>query len=136
MTQRISIEKDPAAFLKAYVDFANSERQVIWGRNSAMLVANSFMLTALGVSQFRTIQLAIASAGMVVCTLWFAMTLRGWHHYYQLHQNIKDISDISFEHVEPRRRYVYDLIFICTALLILLFFIIHAIAWWQIRTSS
>jgi hypothetical protein len=96
-----------------------------------MLVANSVMMFAIGAARFEPVQLAIALAGMAVCLLWFIMTVAGWHYFYEFHNGISKIAgNSSFPFIG--RRYVGDVIFICTGILILIFFTVHAIAAWQI----
>ena len=110
---------------KADVDLANMSTQVVWARNSAMLVANSFIFVALGAAQVRQrIQLVIAVAGMLVCVLWLFMTLQGWGSYhYKMHDRISAVvPDYPFG-----RKYLRDLIFDCNIALIGIFLSVYVI---------
>jgi hypothetical protein len=63
---------------KAYVDLANSERQAIWARNASMLVANSFMLSAIANLHPAWLRDWFAVAGLILCVAWYFMMKRGW----------------------------------------------------------
>ena len=41
---------DEIAVLQAYIDLINSERETIWARHNALLVANSLIIGALAIS--------------------------------------------------------------------------------------
>lgn len=41
---------DKATLFQAYVDLVNSERETIWARHDALLVANSLIVGALAIS--------------------------------------------------------------------------------------
>ena len=41
---------DEIAVLQAYIDLINSEREAIWARHNALLVANSLIIGALAIS--------------------------------------------------------------------------------------
>jgi hypothetical protein len=41
---------DKAALFQAYVDLINSERETIWARHNALLVANSLIVGAIAIS--------------------------------------------------------------------------------------
>jgi hypothetical protein len=41
---------DEVAVFQAYVDLINSERETIWARHNALLVANSLIIGALAIS--------------------------------------------------------------------------------------
>jgi hypothetical protein len=44
---------DKAALFQAYVDLINSERETIWARHNALLVANSLIVGAIAISLDR-----------------------------------------------------------------------------------
>jgi hypothetical protein len=62
---------------KAYVDLANSERQAIWARNASMLVANSFMLSAIANLHPAWLRDWFAVAGLILCVAWYFLMKRG-----------------------------------------------------------
>jgi hypothetical protein len=123
---------DPVLF-QADIDLANMSTEVIWLRNSAMLAAHSLMIVALGLAPLERLQLTIAVAGMAICLLWLVMTVAGWRYYYQMHERITAVEP---SYVFVTTRWGGDVIFICNALLILVFFIIYAIGTWQIARGS
>lgn len=47
---RTSRSLDKATLFQAYVDLINSERETIWARHNALLVANSLIVGALALS--------------------------------------------------------------------------------------
>jgi hypothetical protein len=74
---------DKATLFQAYVDLINSERETIWARHNALLVANSLIVgalaispTALATSQWAAI--ALIAAGLLISTAWFLITIQGW----------------------------------------------------------
>lgn len=67
---------DKATLFQAYVDLVNSERETIWARHNALLVANSLIVGALAVSPaaFWTSKwapIAMLGAGMLISIAWF-----------------------------------------------------------------
>jgi hypothetical protein len=74
---------DRATLFQAYVDLINSERETIWARHNALLVANSLIVGALaltpsapGTSRWETT--ALLGAGLLISAAWFLITLHGW----------------------------------------------------------
>jgi hypothetical protein len=74
---------DKATLFQAYVDLINSERETIWARHNALLVANSLIVGALaltpsafGTSRWQTI--ALIGAGLLISTVWLLITVYGW----------------------------------------------------------
>jgi|SRR5215208_4000875 len=62
---------DAMASLKLSVDLVNSERQVVWSRTAAMLVANSFIINALGgLPESMILHTVIALSGILLCFIW------------------------------------------------------------------
>jgi hypothetical protein len=73
---------DEIAVLQAYVDLINSEREAIWARHNALLVANS-LIGALAISptalwENKWAALGMISAGAIISAAWLGITLRGW----------------------------------------------------------
>lgn len=67
---------DALAIFQAYVDLINSERETIWARHNALLVANSLIVGALAISPtaFWTSKWAapaLLGAGLLVSIAWF-----------------------------------------------------------------
>jgi hypothetical protein len=74
---------DKATLFQAYVDLVNSERETIWARHNALLVANSLIVGALAISPaaFWTSKwapLAMLGAGLLISIAWFLITMFGW----------------------------------------------------------
>lgn len=74
---------DEIAVLQAYVDLINSERETIWARHNALLLANSLIVGALAISptalwQNKWAALGMIGAGLVISAAWLGITLEGW----------------------------------------------------------
>jgi hypothetical protein len=74
---------DKATLFQAYVDLVNSERETIWARHNALLVANSLIVGALAISPtaFWTSKwapVAMLGAGLLISIAWFLITTYGW----------------------------------------------------------
>jgi hypothetical protein len=74
---------DEIAILQAYVDLINSEREAIWARHNALLVANSLIIGALAMSpaalwENKWAALGMISAGAIISAAWLGITLQGW----------------------------------------------------------
>jgi hypothetical protein len=74
---------DEIAVFQAYVDLINSERETIWARHNALLVANSLIVGALAVSPEslwanKWAAVAMLGAGLLISSAWFAITILGW----------------------------------------------------------
>jgi hypothetical protein len=74
---------DEIAVLQAYIDLINSERETIWARHNALLVANSLIIGALAISptalwQNKWAALAMIGAGLLISAAWLGITLEGW----------------------------------------------------------
>ena len=59
---------DEIAVFQAYVDLINSERETLWARHNALLVANSLIIGAL----------AMIGAGLVVSATWAGLSILAW----------------------------------------------------------
>jgi hypothetical protein len=74
---------DKATLFQAYVDLINSERETIWARHNALLVANSLIVGALALSPTafatnRWAAIALIGAGLLISIAWFLITVHGW----------------------------------------------------------
>lgn len=74
---------DEIAVFQAYVDLINSERETIWARHNALLVANSLIVGALAISPQslwgnKWAAVAMLGAGFLISGAWFAITILGW----------------------------------------------------------
>lgn len=126
------MEPDPRSTLKHYVDLTNSERQAIWARNASMLVANSFIISALrsDMAGNNSLNIAFSGAGVVICALWAVMIWQGWGHLYFYMDRAKalplDAADIPFDPTAVGR--FNDTIFWCTVLLIGVFTVMYLLS--------
>ena len=71
------------AVFQAYIDLINSERETIWARHNALLVANSLIIGALAISptalwQNKWAALAMIGAGLLISAAWLGITVEGW----------------------------------------------------------
>jgi hypothetical protein len=78
-----SVPIDAGAVFQAYVDLINSERETIWARHNALLVANSLIVGALAISpaalwQNKWAALSLLGAGVVIGAIWLLITAHGW----------------------------------------------------------
>jgi hypothetical protein len=74
---------DAITLFQAYVDLINSERETIWARHNALLVANSLIVGALAISpaalwQNRWAALSLLGAGLLISAIWLLITAHGW----------------------------------------------------------
>lgn len=124
-------ESRAQATLKLYVDLTNSERQAIWARTAAMLVANSFIITAirLGPANADAPSVTLFSwAGIGICLLWGIMAWRGWEiaHGYMEAANRLPLRPPSnpFHHLGAVG-FNGDYIFWCTIAIIGIFIVLY-----------
>jgi hypothetical protein len=74
---------DEVVVFQAYIDLINSERETIWARHNALLVANSLIIGALAISptalwQNKWAALAMIGAGLLISAAWLGITVEGW----------------------------------------------------------
>jgi hypothetical protein len=74
---------DEIAVFHAYVDLINSERETIWGRHNALLVANSLIIGALAISPTALwgnewAALGMIGAGLLISAAWLMVTVLAW----------------------------------------------------------
>jgi hypothetical protein len=81
----------PEGLFGIYVQFLSAERQLIWDRFSAMLVANTIILNALtdiyNDSTERLFTLIACVFGMLLCIAWLMMTYEGWEYTDKLRKD-------------------------------------------------
>ena len=71
---------DEIAVFQAYIDLINSERETIWARHNALLVANSLIIGALAISptalwENKWTALAVLGAGLLISGAWLLITV-------------------------------------------------------------
>lgn len=95
---------DEIAVFQAYIDLINSERETLWARHNALLVANSLILGALAISpaslwQSKWAALAMLAAGLLVSAAWAGIAIEGWSSI-RLHAELAGtFASASFKHL-------------------------------------
>ena len=74
---------DEIAVFQAYTDLINSERETLWARHNALLLANSLIIGALAISPTELWEntwaaLAMLSAGLLISAAWMGIAVQGW----------------------------------------------------------
>ena len=74
---------DEIAVFQAYTNLINSERETLWARHNALLLANSLIIGALAISPTalwanKWAALAMLSAGLLISAAWFGIAALGW----------------------------------------------------------
>ena len=74
---------DGLAVLQTYTNLINSDRETLWARHNALVLANSLIIGALAISpaelwENKWAALAMLGAGLVICAAWFLMTVLAW----------------------------------------------------------
>src|SRR5262245_4934429 len=81
--KRPEAEAEEFAVFQAYVDLINSERETLWARHNALLLANSLIIGALAISpaalwENQWAALAMLAAGLLVSGAWLGIASSGW----------------------------------------------------------
>jgi hypothetical protein len=95
---------DEIAVLQAYVDLINSERETIWARHNALLLANSLIVGALAISptalwQNKWAALAMIGAGLLISAAWLGITLEGWSAMKRHADVARTFASSHFKHL-------------------------------------
>ena len=98
---------DEIAVLQAYVDLINSEREAIWARHNALLVANSLIIGALAISpaalwQNKWAALGMIGAGAIIGAAWLGITLEGWSAMKRHADVARKFAATYFKHCRMR----------------------------------
>jgi hypothetical protein len=77
------ISSDEIAIFQVYAGLINSERETLWARHNALLLANSLIIGALAISpaalwQSRWGAIAMLTAGVVISGAWVRIAIEGW----------------------------------------------------------
>ena len=78
-----SSSSDEIAVFQVYASLINSERETLWARHNALLLANSLIIGALAISPAALWQnkwgaLAMLSAGLIISAAWVGIAVKGW----------------------------------------------------------
>lgn len=81
--QRSAPSSHEIAVFQVYTDLINSERETLWARHNALLLANSLIIGALAISpaelwENQWAALAMLIAGLLVSGAWVGMTMLAW----------------------------------------------------------
>jgi len=81
--KRLAAEPEEFAVFQAYIDLINSERETLWARHNALLLANSLIIGALAISpaalwENQGAALAMLAAGLLVSGAWLGIASSGW----------------------------------------------------------
>ena len=95
---------DEIAVFQAYIDLINSERETIWARHNALLVANSLIIGALAISptalwQNKWAALAMIGAGLLISAAWLGITVEGWSAMKRHADLAAKFASARFEHL-------------------------------------
>ena len=71
------------AVFQVYASLINSERETLWARHNALLLANSLIMGALAISpaalwENKWAALAMLSVGLLISAVWASITVQAW----------------------------------------------------------
>jgi hypothetical protein len=95
---------DDIAVFQAYVDVINSERETLWARHNALLLANSLIIGALAISptalwEKEWAALAMLGAGLLVSVAWACLTVLAWSSIKRHAELAGSFASSSFAHL-------------------------------------
>ena len=95
---------DEVVVFQAYIDLINSERETIWARHNALLVANSLIIGALAISpaalwEDEWAALAMIGAGLLISAAWLGITVQGWSAMKRHADLAAKFASASFKHL-------------------------------------
>ena len=95
---------DEVVVFQAYIDLINSERETIWARHNALLVANSLIIGALAISptalwQNKWAALAMIGAGLLISAAWLGITVEGWSAMKRHADRARVFASAHFKHL-------------------------------------
>ena len=97
---------DEIAVFQAYTDLINSERETLWARHNALLLANSLIIGALAISPAALWQnkwgaLAMLSAGLIISAAWVGIAVEGWSALRRHVDLAGTFASDCFKHLPP-----------------------------------
>src|SRR5438876_8283190 len=95
---------DEIAVFQTYIDLINSERETIWARHNALLVANSLIIGALAISptalwQNKWAALGMIGAGVLISAAWLLITVEGWSAMKRHADRARIFASAHFTHL-------------------------------------
>jgi hypothetical protein len=126
---------DEIAVFQAYVDLINSERETIWARHNALLVANSLIIGALAISptalwEDEWAALGMIGAGLFISTAWLMITVLAWSAMRRHSEIAGAFASSCFKHLpnpftesvcNHAQTQIYHLILVVIAVFILMY---------------
>lgn len=123
------------AVFQAYVDLINSEREAIWARHNALLVANSLIIGALAISptalwENKWAALGMISAGAIISAAWLGITLQGWSAMKRHADLARAFASAHFKHLpnaldetlcDPAQTNIHHLILLVIGVFVLMY---------------
>jgi hypothetical protein len=126
---------DEIAVFQAYIDLINSERETIWARHNALLLANSLIVGALAISptalwQNKWAALAMIGAGLLISAAWLGITLDGWSAMKRHADLARTFASAHFKHLpnaldetlcDPAQTNIHHLVLLVIAVFVLMY---------------
>ena len=126
---------DEIAVLQAYIDLINSERETIWARHNALLVANSLIIGALAISptalwENKWAALAMIGAGLLISVAWLGITVQGWSAMKRHADLARKFASTYFKHLpnaldetlcDPAQTNIHHLVLLVIAVFMLMY---------------
>jgi hypothetical protein len=126
---------DEIAVFQAYVDLINSERETIWARHNALLVANSLIIGALAISptalwENKWAALAMIGAGLLISVAWLGITVQGWSAMERHADLARKFASTYFKHLpnaldetlcDPAQTNIHHLVLLVIAVFMLMY---------------
>jgi hypothetical protein len=126
---------DEIAVFQAYVDLINSERETIWARHNALLVANSLIIGALAISptalwENKWAALAMIGAGLLISVAWLGITVQGWSAMKRHADLARKFASTYFKHLpnaldetlcDPAQTNIHHLVLLVIAVFMLMY---------------
>jgi hypothetical protein len=95
---------DEIVVFQAYANLINSERETLWARHNALLLANSLILGALAISpaalwENKWTAFAMLSAGLLICAAWVGIAVQAWSSIRRHAELAGTFSSACFKHL-------------------------------------
>ena len=95
---------DEIATFEVYASLINSERETLWARHNALLLANSLIIGALAISPAALWQntwgaLTMLGAGLIISAAWAGIAMTGWSILWRHADLASTFASESFKHL-------------------------------------
>lgn len=129
------VPPEAIAVFQAYSDQINSERETLWARHNALLLANSLIIGAVAISpaplwQSKWVAVGMLSVGFLISVAWFGIAVQGWaslRHHAELagaftSRRFRDLPNPLVEIVcNPVQRTLHRLVLLVIAIFMLMY---------------